>query len=189
LTKPSLQKKVENRQAASKFQRDSDTPVMRRFDLFQPVKVRNMRGGKEKWISGTVVAVKGPYTYLVRVPGNNRRFVHVDHMVPHESFEQIPGIQPEVESEPPQIREYSKVSERSVDVPIVPQLPQVSIVPDTAESPDTVESGPVKTPSVELPKSGMNEPIVTNDMPSQNSTPIRKTKSGRIVRTPKRIDM
>ena len=29
--------------------------------------------------------VKGPHTYLVRVPGNNRRFVHADHLVPDDS--------------------------------------------------------------------------------------------------------
>ena len=29
--------------------------------------------------------VKGPHTYLVRVPGNNRRFVHADHLIPDDS--------------------------------------------------------------------------------------------------------
>ena len=44
-----------------------------------------MRGGKEKWIPGTVVKIMGPLTYLVKVPGNNKRFVHVDHLLPDDS--------------------------------------------------------------------------------------------------------
>ena len=39
------------------------------FDLYQPVWVKNTRGGKEKWIAGTSVAVNRPETYLVHVPG------------------------------------------------------------------------------------------------------------------------
>ena len=55
---------------------------MRSFDLYQPVRVLCTRAGKEKWIPGTIVSIKGPRTYLVRVPGNNRRFVHSDHLIP-----------------------------------------------------------------------------------------------------------
>ena len=29
-------------------------PKLRTFDLYQPVRVKNARGGKEKWIQGTV---------------------------------------------------------------------------------------------------------------------------------------
>ena len=57
---------------------------MRSFDLNQRVKVRNVRGGKEKWIPGVIVAVKGPLKYLVRVPGNSTRFVHADHIIPDD---------------------------------------------------------------------------------------------------------
>ena len=28
------------------------------------------------------MAVKGPETYLVRVPGNARRYVHANHLIP-----------------------------------------------------------------------------------------------------------
>ena len=85
LVKPSLQRKVENKQAAIKKQRDGKNPKMRSFDLYQSVRVRNVRGGKERWIPGTIVQIKGPLTYLVRVPGNNRRFVHADHLIPDDS--------------------------------------------------------------------------------------------------------
>jgi len=31
------------------------------------------------------VAVKGPETYLVRVPGNDRHFVHANHLIPDDA--------------------------------------------------------------------------------------------------------
>ena len=32
---------------------------MRSFEFYQPVRVKNVTGGKEKWIPGIIVAVKG----------------------------------------------------------------------------------------------------------------------------------
>ena len=60
-------------------------PSGRMFDLYQPVGIKNTRGGKEKWIAGTIVAVKGLETYLVRVPGNDRHFVHPNHLIPDDA--------------------------------------------------------------------------------------------------------
>ncbi|KAK2549424.1 hypothetical protein P5673_030098 [Acropora cervicornis] len=85
LVKPSFQRHVEKKQVASKLHRDGLHPMGRMFDLYQPVRVKNTRGGKEKWIAGTIVAVKGPETYLVRVPVNNRRFVHANHLIPDDT--------------------------------------------------------------------------------------------------------
>lgn len=34
---------------------------------------------------GTIVAVKVPEIYLVRVPGNDRRFVHANHLIPDDA--------------------------------------------------------------------------------------------------------
>ena len=61
--KPSLQRHVEKKQVASKLYRDELHPKGRSFDLYQPVRVKYTRGGKEKWIPGTFMAVKGPETY------------------------------------------------------------------------------------------------------------------------------
>ena len=94
LVKPCLQRKVENSQVASKKHHDGEKPKMRSFDLNQRVKVRNVRGGKEKWIPGVIVAVKGPLTYLVKVPGNSRRFVHADHIIPDDSIVRLNGHLP-----------------------------------------------------------------------------------------------
>ena len=75
---------------ASKLYKDGAHPKSRTFDLHQLVRVKNVRGGKEKWIQGTIVTIKGPETYLVRVPGNNRRFVHIhaNHLMPDDAREQ-----------------------------------------------------------------------------------------------------
>ena len=37
---------------------------------------------EEKWISGTIEAVKGSGTYLVRVPGKDHYFVYANHLIP-----------------------------------------------------------------------------------------------------------
>ena len=61
------------------------TPRGEGLILYQPVRVKNTRGGKEKLIPGTIVAVKGPDTYLVRVPCNDSRYVHANHLIPDEA--------------------------------------------------------------------------------------------------------
>ena len=78
MVKPSLQRHVEKKQVGLH-------PKGRSFDLYQPVRVKHTRGGKEKWIPGTIVAVKGPETYLVRVPGNGRRYVYANHLIPDDA--------------------------------------------------------------------------------------------------------
>lgn len=65
--------------------KDGTHPKLQTFDLYQQVRVKNVRGGKEKWTQGTIVDRKGPETYLVRVQGNNRRFVHANHLIPDDA--------------------------------------------------------------------------------------------------------
>ena len=67
LVKSSLQRHLEKKQAASKLYMNGLHPRGPMFYLYQPVRVKNTRGGKEKWIMGTIVAVKGPETYHVFV--------------------------------------------------------------------------------------------------------------------------
>jgi len=85
LVKRSLQSHGESRQAAAKLYKDGTHPKLQTFDLYQQVRVKNVRGGKEKWVQGTIVDREGPETYLVRVPGNNRRFVHANHLIPDDA--------------------------------------------------------------------------------------------------------
>ena len=50
LEKPSLQRRVVKKQLATKLYRDGLNPKGRNFDLYQPVRVRNTREGREREI-------------------------------------------------------------------------------------------------------------------------------------------
>ena len=84
------QQKVKKRQIASKFQHDGFHPSAHQYDLYQPICGGNLTGGKEKWIPSTIVSIKGPNTHRVRIPGNNRQYVHADHLIADDSREQTP---------------------------------------------------------------------------------------------------
>ena len=84
LLRPSLQQHVQQKQMIQQQNHDAGRVKLRTFTVGQKVSVRNHRGGKEKWMSGTVVAVKGPRQYLVRVLGRTR-YVHADHMIMDKS--------------------------------------------------------------------------------------------------------
>ncbi|XP_021340098.1 uncharacterized protein K02A2.6-like [Mizuhopecten yessoensis] len=80
LLKPNLGKRVSLQQAFQKKHHDKGRVRVRTFSRNQSVRVRNFRGGKEKWIVGSVVKQLGPLTYLIRV-GRTFRYVHVDHIL------------------------------------------------------------------------------------------------------------
>lgn len=188
LVKPCLKRKIEDNQASSKFHRDGNNPKMRSFDLYQAVRVRSVRGGKEKWIPGTIVAVKGPLTYLVRVPGNMRRFVHADHLIPDDTKAPIREEQPV---------EYDKPVEQPVvyDKPVMPSVePLLNTPPDTPKSSIDMAgstSTPVR-PSLVPPKevaSNRPSPISVDTTPKKScATPVR-SRAGRIIKAPVRFDM
>lgn len=48
MVKPSLQRHVEKKQLAEKLYRDALNPKGRNFDLYQAVRIRNTRGGRER---------------------------------------------------------------------------------------------------------------------------------------------
>ena len=129
LVKPSLQSRVECRQEASKMSQDGPHPETRQYDLYQKVRVLNVRGGKEKWIPGTIVNIQGPNTYLVRVPGNRRRFVHADHLR-HDDCEDTVNIKVG------EIVRPSAESGANANVPTsFPYIPTVPRIPSQVTSP------------------------------------------------------
>ncbi|KAL1282351.1 hypothetical protein QQF64_001154 [Cirrhinus molitorella] len=89
LLKPDLAKSIQEKQQKQKEQHDQGRRVLRSFVEEEPVRVRNFRGGQEKWLSATVIEKKGPVSYLVQ-EGQRRRTVHVDHMLPRKSAEGSP---------------------------------------------------------------------------------------------------
>jgi hypothetical protein len=155
MVKPCLLRSVEERQERSKFYRDGRHPVPRKFDLYQNVRVRNVRGGVQKWIAGVVVKIKGPSTYLVRVPGNSRRFVHADHLIADDTgagAEQFPALDQQspdelsvdVENGPEVHRDFvDPVKEASLPESIQTQiLPPVTKTTLNSELPVILDTGP-----------------------------------------------
>ncbi len=173
--KPCLQRKVENRQAASKRQQDGDSPRMRSFDLNQSVRVRNVRGGKEKWIPGVIVDIKGPSTYLVRVPGNSRRFVHADHLIPDETVvrqdDQFQRSQSEY-GKAPVLPEPKSVEQEPRDI-VIPS----SVVPTSIEPSSVSPSTPKKIAKPAIVSESLN--------PSSPAVPLRR--SSRVVKPPVKL--
>lgn len=171
LVKPSLKNKVEKGQVTAKAQRDGRFPKHRSFDLYQPVRVRHLRGGKERWIPGTIVEVKGPHTYLVRVPGNNRRFVHADHLIPGDS-----RTQSETPSECPplDLQESGGVADRDLPLPVPALTSQPDMVPNVLSGGELRPRTPTSVSESPSPGGNTQEP---------GSIPY-KTRSGRISKAP-----
>lgn len=115
LLKPDMERRICRKQEMQKIHHDKGRVKVRTFAPDQTVRVRNFRGGHEKWIPGKIVKQLGPVTYLVRV-GPNIRYTHVDHLlasgeellgnggsirVPTESaLVEIPSVPPETLGSP-----------------------------------------------------------------------------------------
>lgn len=99
LLKPKLASQVEKKQATQKRFHDSESR--------EAVRVRNFRGGVEKWIQAKVLKRLGAVTYMVQ-DGQRQRTVHVDHILPwREKGKQIQKLLPSpvVQNESPVIRD------------------------------------------------------------------------------------
>ena len=71
--KPSLQRHVEKKQVASKFFTNGPHLRGRSFDLYQPVRVKKHQGREGEMDTG------------VRVSGNDRRYLHANHLIPDDA--------------------------------------------------------------------------------------------------------
>ena len=189
LLKPSLKSKIENKQAEDKRQRDGSKPMTRSYDLFQHVLVRHMRQGRERWIPGTIVQIKGPSSYIVRVPGNKHRFVHTDHL-------RHSDIRTDSESND---HDRRNKTEQLPTLPVtVPKQPAPIVTSNTDRESSDASEGVTPNP-VMSPKQIVNPIGVTKSA----STPVCKspatrskdynvptvTRSGRVVNPPKRLDV
>jgi len=83
LTKPHLKEQVERKQLAQAKLNDTTSKKLREFVLYQQVKVRNMRGRGERWLSGMIVEKLGDRIFRVRL-GGGIRTVHIDQMIDNE---------------------------------------------------------------------------------------------------------
>ena len=174
--KPSLKGKIEKKQEYSKRHCDGLSPKHRFYDINQQVLVRNIRGGKEKWIKGTVVGIKGPNTYLVRTPGNDRRFVHADHMKHDDQERDPPRVDAAQKSE-------AVLAPSQVSCPT--EIPPIK----TDDNPDfhrPSEHTPCKVPSIlENPEVVPTPPTPKVDKAKPEVVPLRK--SSRTIKPPVRL--
>ena len=79
LLKPSLSKKVKQKQDQMKSSHDGKQNKVRAFEPGDSVMVRNFRGS-QKWKPGTIMQRLGPILYMVKVQ-DSMRHVHVDHLI------------------------------------------------------------------------------------------------------------
>lgn len=153
--------------------KDGAHPKLQTFDLYQQVRVK-----KEKWIQGTIVDRKGPETYLVRVPGNNRRFVHANHLIPDDARD-LNAEKKKFERDP---EEFSPT-------PLPPEVllaPQVEasgqnkqVIPQASQAPTIV----IET----LPDSDTSKHLESN--PYTVDSPVKVTCSGRVSKPPERLNL
>ena len=93
LLRPSIQKRVQEKQADQKHYHDAHSKY-REFDIGQSVLVRNLRDGA-KWIPGTIVERTGPVSYRVQVSDQVWRR-HTDQLLEHSVSSQSESV-PETE--------------------------------------------------------------------------------------------
>lgn len=165
LLKPNLNRKVSRQQERQKTYHDKGRTQTRSFERNQKVRVRNFRGGMEKWLIGQVVRQCGPLTYLVRV-GPNIRYVHVDHLL---------STGEKVESGLPSVR---PVSVPIVREPVMPSLP-VSSPKEIGSKPSDV-LGPEHAP----------DPVPASDpLPEKPVEVTVRRNPPRSRRAPDRLDL
>ena len=193
--KPNLQRHVEKKQVASKLYRDGLHPKGRSFDLYQPVRVKNTRGGKEKWIPGTIVAVKGQKpTYLVWVPGNDRRYVHANHLI-HDDAR---GMSANNEIVTPEMVEHNPPLDFQGE-PVVPKArlwiqsevaneisPKSSVIAVPVVDDDSnVEIG--NNSGLRIPDRVVTKLVMPSHFESRKCQVV--TRSGRVINRPDRLDL
>lgn len=173
LVKPDMGRKVAKTQLVAKKQRDGLNAKFREYDVSQPVKVRNIRGGREKWINGVIVSRKGPNTYIVRTPGNKRRFVHADHLT-H--------------------RDEDIVSDDVRDEDVFLDLPRDRVVAEKPAHMLPMLPVPVSADnSISDVSNASKKAVIVDDVPSESQTtepvivPLRRSE--RVRKAPERLNL
>ena len=82
LVKPALIKLVNKEQEFQKIQFDRTRKSEIIFYVGDVVKVKNTRAQTktDKWLFGSIIEVKGPRNYVVKI-GSERNLVHADHFI------------------------------------------------------------------------------------------------------------
>ncbi|XP_013403532.1 uncharacterized protein K02A2.6-like [Lingula anatina] len=170
LLKPSLSMSVETKQE-KQCQYQDKCPKSRHFNLYDKVRVRNFRGGQEKWVPGCIVKVCGPQTYVVQI-GRLKRFVHIDHIIGSTVSNEMPFSDEDnvtlpsrenVESDNQTKTEFEQPEPRFYSEPV--QIEH--------ESSDTMDNSDAKLPD----KSEASSTFVFDDVeasPTVDKQPVRR---------------
>ena len=160
------------------------------------------------------MAVKGPLTYLVRVPGNNHRFVHADHLVPDDCNSHYPPVEGPNGGEGNIIDKPGANGNREdMSLPELPyNLEDGSIVPlhkppvnDVPKQPASETAVPLDSDFSRQPNVTPSVPIISHDLPESVSisnptgqlpspkcgTPRvgRSSRYGRVIKPPMKLDL
>jgi hypothetical protein len=187
--KPSLQSSVEKKQQSAKLHQDGSRPKLRTFDLYQQVRVRGFRGGKERWFPATIIQVTGLESYVVRMPGNVRRAVHANHLIPDDTRGSKSGrVNLPEDSEDAAVGPGMIYPEPGMAVPI-PQDPDVEL-----ENPPVQEqAADARSPEGSATGSRTRANPQPRALPRASSmvreTSPKTTRCGRVVKPPRRLDM
>ncbi|XP_039525150.1 uncharacterized protein K02A2.6-like [Pimephales promelas] len=173
LLRPDLSRTIEHQQAKQKLYHDKDRLKLREFQENDQVRVKNFRGGDEKWTAATVIKRLGPVTYRVW-EGNRQRSVHVDHMLWRR------GELKELESSTP--------------------FEGRDLTSDASPEPDLVEASELKLPDSDSSEKGICLGLtlsgnVTSPLSSHRSTAVvppvvqPRRNPERLRKAPKRLDL
>ena len=182
--KPILKRHRGKKQVALKLYRDGLHPKGRGFDLYQVVRVKNTRGGKEKWIPCTIVAVKGLETYLGRVPDNDRRYVHANHLIPDDTTPEMVEHNPPLDFQrEPVVSETRLRIQSEVDNEISPKssVIAVPVVDDDSDVESRTNSG------VRSPDQVVTKPVMPSHSESRPCQVV--TRSERLINRPDRLNL
>ena len=146
---------------------------------------KEYEGGKEKWIPGTVVKINGPSTYIVRMAGNVRRFVHADHLRCDDSLEfAIPKVTFPVDTTSLVDKAQSAAPG---PIPEICPLPRLSSDSSLRVPCLGAESSPVPVSSSSSP--ARVPPLIKNSGAISEETlnsPARVSRTGRLIKPPQR---
>ena len=176
LLKPNLATTVEDKQGKQRMFHDKGRVKERTLKVNQKVRVKSHQNNLEKWVSGKVVKVCGPRTYIVQVYKNGRnRFVHIDHVLPSQEESQMvvpDAIMPETSN--------------PVHVPVTNQIPQQYEQEKVTNQKQNSES------SGEIPQSldqkHSNQANESSPGSPGSSTQVRRYPQ-RVRNPPKRLDL
>ncbi|XP_039541338.1 uncharacterized protein K02A2.6-like [Pimephales promelas] len=173
LLRPDLSRTIEHQQAKQKLYHDKDRLKLREFQENDQVRVKNFRGGDEKWTATTVIKRLGPVTNRVW-EGNRQRSVHVDHMLWRR------GELKELESCTP-----FEGRDLTSDASLEPDLVEASELklPDSDSSEKGICLGPTLSGNVTSPLGSHSSTAVVPPVVQPRRNPERLRKA------PKRLDL